>query len=166
LKNACCFTGHRPDRLPWREQERDPQCLALKLQISRALERAWEAGCRHFICGMARGADLYFAEAVLALRQRRPEATLEAARPYEEQASAWPPAEQARYRAILDQCDLETVVQHQYDRGCMMRRNRYMVDHSARLIAVYDGTPKGGTFNTLAYAMKQGLEIDILEVSA
>ena len=69
---ACCFTGHRPARLPWGEQENDPRCLAMKLQISRALERAWGAGCRHFICGMARGCDLYFAESVLALRQRRP----------------------------------------------------------------------------------------------
>ena len=57
------------------------------------------------------------------------------------------------------------MVQHQYDRGCMMRRNRYMVNRSVRLIAVYDGTPKGGTFNTLAYAMRRGLETDILEVS-
>ena len=40
-----------------------------------------------------------------------------------------------------------------------------MVDRSVRLIAVYDGAPKGGTFNTLAYAMRQGLKIDILEVS-
>ena len=162
---ACCFTGHRPARLPWGEQENDPRCLAMKLQISRALERAWGAGCRHFICGMARGCDLYFAEAVLALRQRRPEAILEAARPYEGQADGWLPQEQKRYRAILEQCNFETVVQHRYDRGCMMRRNRYMVDRSVRLIAVYDGAPKGGTFNTLAYAMRQGLKIDILEVS-
>ena len=75
------------------------------------------------------------------------------------------PQEQKRYRAILEQCNFETVVQHRYDRGCMMRRNRYMVDRSVRLIAVYDGAPKGGTFNTLAYAMRQGLKIDILEVS-
>lgn len=162
---ACCFTGHRPARLPWGERENDPRCLAMKLQIRRALERAWEAGCRHFISGMARGCDLYFAEAVLALRQRHPEAVLEAARPYEGQAEGWLPQERARYQAILDQCDFETMVQHQYDRGCMMRRNRYMVDRSVRLIAVYDGTPKGGTFNTLAYALRRGLETDILEVS-
>ena len=45
-----------------------------------------------------------------------------------------------------------------------MRRNRYMVDRSCRIIAVYNGIPKGGTFSTLAYAMKQGLNTDIIRL--
>ena len=36
----------------------------------------------------------------------------------------------------------------------MQRRNRYMVDHSALMIAVYDGTA-GGTRRTLEYALRQ-----------
>ena len=163
-ETTCCFTGHRPDKLPWGTDESGQACLALKARIGRALERAYEAGFRHFVCGMARGADLYFAEAVLALRDRYPEVTFEAARPCTTQADAWPEAEQRRYEAILDQCNYETLVQHTYDRGCMMRRNRYMVDRAARIIAVYDGVPKGGTAQTLAYAMRQGLETDILTI--
>ena len=73
-------------------------------------------------------------------------------------------ADRRRYQAILDQCDLETLVQHHYDRGCMMRRNRYMVDRSSRIIAVYDGVPKGGTAQTLAYAMRRGLKTEILSL--
>ena len=46
----------------------------------------------------------------------------------------------------------------------MNRRNRYMVDRACRIIAVYDGEPRGGTAQTLAYAMRQGLELDILEI--
>ena len=38
-----------------------------------------------------------------------------------------------------------------------------MVDRSALLIAVYDGTPQGGTLNTLAYAMRRGVETFLLE---
>ena len=34
----------------------------------------------------------------------------------------------------------------------MQRRNRYMVDHSSLLIAVYDGQ-SGGTRSTLEYAI-------------
>ena len=56
------------------------------------------------------------------------------------------------------------MVQHHYTKGCMLRRNRYMVDRSSLLIAVYDGTPKGGTMNTLAYALRQGVETIILDV--
>ena len=46
----------------------------------------------------------------------------------------------------------------------MARRNRYMVDRSSLLIAVYDGQPHGGTLNTLTYAMGHGVETVILDV--
>ena len=161
---TCCFTGHRPDKLPWGTDESDPRYLAAKEALVNALERAYKAGYRHFICGMARGADLYFAEAVVALRGRFADITLEGARPCETQADAWPEEERQRYYKILDQCDYETLVQHHYDRGCMMRRNRYMVDRASRIIAVYDGVPKGGTAQTLAYALRKGLETDIISI--
>ena len=163
-EKTCCFTGHRPDKLPWGEDESDPRCLRLKRAVAQAAEDAYVAGVRHFISGMARGCDLYFAEAVLALRQRCPEVTLECVRPCESQADSWPAEERLRYQGILDRCDYETLVQHHYDRFCMMRRNRYMVDRSARIIAVYNGVPKGGTAQTLLYAMKRGLETDVLEL--
>ena len=57
-ESACCFTGHRPDKLPWGTDERDLRCLALKVALAAALDRAYEAGIRHFLCGMARGCDL------------------------------------------------------------------------------------------------------------
>ena len=37
---ACCFTGHRPGKLPWRYDEEDPRCLALKRRIADAVEAA------------------------------------------------------------------------------------------------------------------------------
>ena len=161
---SCSFTGHRPEKLPWGEDERDPRCLDLKRRLEEAVEEAYEAGCRHFLCGMARGADFYFCEAVLALREGHPEVTLEAVSPCEEQAARWSERDRDRYFALVAACDGETMVQRRYDRGCMLRRNRYLVDHAARLIAVYDGM-LGGTMYTISYAMKQGLALNILYVS-
>ena len=69
-EKTCCFTGHRPDKLPWGEEESDPRCLRLKEAVARAVEDAYVSGIRRFITGMARGVDLYCAEAVLALRVR------------------------------------------------------------------------------------------------
>ena len=66
---SCCFSGHRPAKLPWGEDEDDPRCRALKARLRDALDAAYEAGYRHFICGMAQGCDLYFCELALALRQ-------------------------------------------------------------------------------------------------
>ena len=163
-KTSCCFTGHRPDKLPWGEDEGDPRCGRLKRGLAQAVEDAYVSGLRHFISGMARGCDLYFAEAVLDLRERLPGITLECARPCESQADRWPREERGRYQAILERCNYETLVQRHYDRFCMMRRNRYMADRSSRLLAVYNGVPKGGTYQTLLYAMSHGLDIHILEL--
>ena len=115
-----------------------------------------------FVLSLPEGEAAEFAQAVLELRKRHPDVTLEGVRPYEKQADSWSPADRKRYWAILDQCDYETLVQHHYDRFCMMRRNRYMVDRSARIIALYNGQPKGGTAQTLAYALGKKLETEIL----
>jgi len=163
-ETTCCFTGHRPDKLPWGSREEDPRCEALKVRIAQAVQRAYQDGFRHFICGMARGCDLYFCQAVLELRDVRPDVTVEGAIPCETQTSGWPEEERLLRDALVDRCDYETMVQHQYTRGCMMRRNRYMVDRSSRIIAVYNGLPKGGTASTLLYAMRQGLSTDIIEL--
>ena len=67
-QESCCFTGHRPAKLPWGYNERDPRCVRLKERIADAVLLAYQEGYRHFLCGMAQGCDLYFCEAVLALR--------------------------------------------------------------------------------------------------
>lgn len=161
---TCCFTGHRPDKLPWGVNEGDPRCIQLKYAMADAVRQAYDDGYRHFISGMARGCDLYFAQEVLELRSQFPDVTIEAARPYEKQCSGWPEEEQERYYAILEQCDYESLVQQHYDKGCLLRRNRFMVDKSSLLIAAYDGEPKGGTASTVLYALRKKLRIEILQI--
>ncbi len=151
---TCCFTGHRPEKLPWGDDETDPRCAALKRKLYDAVESAFDEGMRHFICGMARGCDFYFAEAVIELRQKKGDIRLEAAVPCPTQADNWSEADRSRWRSLLALCNLETMVQDRYTKGCMLRRNRYMVDHSSLVIAVYDGTA-GGTRRTLEYALRQ-----------
>ena len=155
---SCCFTGHRPEKLPWRYREADLRCLSLKRRIADAAEAAYQEGYRHFLCGMALGCDLYFCEAVLALRERLPGVTVEAAIPCPFQDAGWPPDQRARYRRLIGACDFETLVSAAYTSSCMQRRDRYMVDHASLLIAAFDGTP-GGTRYTVAYAMSRGVPV-------
>ena len=124
-ETTCCFTGHRPEKLPWREDEGDPRCLELKARLAGAVEAAYEKG--------------------------------------EEQAARWRERDRERWFSLVERCDNETMLQHHYDRGCMLRRNRYLVDHSAMLIAVYDGM-LGGTMYTISYAMKRGLDVVTLDI--
>ena len=158
---ACAVTGHRPEKLPWKYDERDPRCVELKRRVEDAVRAVYEAGVRHYICGMAKGCDMCFAEAVITLRDERPDVTLEAAVPCETQSAAWTPAERERYYYILHQCDKQTLISRAYTPECMLRRNRYMVDSSRVLIAACEegGPARGGTAQTLHYAQAQGLRI-------
>ncbi len=97
-------------------------------------------------------------ETVLRLRDERPDVTLEAALPCEDQAARWSEGQRSRYFRLVGQCDVETFVGRKYTPECMMRRNMYMVDHAARLIAVYDGR-FGGTMHTWGTLKKQRIEI-------
>lgn len=160
---TCAFTGHRPGSLPWREDENDPRCLALKKRLDQAVERAYHKGFRHFICGMAKGADAYFCEAVIRLRAVHGDVRLEAAVPFPGQSDRWSRADRERYQRLLSQCDFETLIQQAHSPGCMHRRNRYMVDHAGLVIAVFNGQPQGsGTLATLNYAILQGAQTDII----
>ena len=85
-EQTCCFTGHRSSKLPWHTNEGDIRCVELKRKLREALREEYEGGIRHFICGMASGSDMYFAEAVLSLGERHEDAVLEAAIPCPEQA--------------------------------------------------------------------------------
>jgi len=160
--NSCCFSGYRPEKLPWGTDEGHPGCSALKDKIISSSERLYLSGIRHFICGMARGSDAYFCEAVLVLRAKYPDISVEAAIPYEEQAAKWRPDDRDRYFELINQCDCVTYVSKDYSKSCMLRRNRYMVNKSSVLLTVFDGKP-GGTSYTIKYASRKGLEIIVIE---
>lgn len=67
-----------------------------------------------------------------------------------------------RYSSILEQADEVVYVNREYREGCMLERNRYMVDHSSVLLAVYNGEWRGGTAMTVRYAKKMGRRVIIL----
>lgn len=84
-----------------------------------------------------------------------------AAIPYEGQANKWSVEYRERYFDILAQADQEVIMQEHYTKSCMHERNRFIVDNSAYMIAVFNGD-KGGTANTLHYAESKGLNIVII----
>lgn len=162
-EQTCCFSGHRPAKLPWGGNEADERCLALKCALAAHLEALYAEGYRHFICGMALGCDMYFAEAVTALREVHGDVTLEAAIPCGTQPDRWNRAQRERYNALLNACSKVTVLQIRYSPECMMQRNRYMVDRSSTLLCCYNGRP-GGTMRTILYAERSGIGVEIIDI--
>ncbi len=117
----------------------------------------------NFIAGMALGADLDFAEIVLKLQHKYP-VTLECAIPCPSQTYKWNEKDILRYEKIKKQADKVTLVSKCYTPECMLKRNRYMVDKSELIIAVFNGIQKGGTWYTINYAKKENKHIEIIEL--
>lgn len=140
-----CFTGHR--MIPRAET------VALEARLDLLLAALYARGFRDFISGAARGFDLLTAEAVIRLRSEHPDVHLLMALPCITQTQLWPEHECRRYEQILYNADDIIVLSEQYYDGCMLARNRYMVDHSAMCIC-YLTHNRGGTIYTVSYAMK------------
>lgn len=149
------FTGHRPEKLPWGTDETDERCAALKIQIRRAVE---QSGADTFVCGMARGCDFYFAEAVLESRRSGQKIRLEAYLPCPSQPNHWSAGDRRRYETLLKECDAVYMVEQSYSKGCMLRRNRAMIDRADSLLTVWDGS-SGGTQAAVRYAGHRGIPV-------
>ena len=100
-----------------------------------------------FYCGMALGFDMMAAEVVLSLKDKFPDIQLIAVVPFSGQSNRWTSSEQERYHRILAKTDKVVTLSENYFRGCLFRRNDYMLSHSCGVIAYYDAS-QGGTFYT------------------
>jgi len=158
-ETTVCFTGHRPQTITYLWDETSQQSLELKSKIKKAIIHLIEnKDVKHFISGMALGVDMIAAEIVLELKDEYPEITLECAIPCETQASKWSEKYRYRYFKIVEMSDKETLLQTHYTADCMHKRNRYMVDNSDYVIAVWDGSPSG-TGKTVVYAKENNKTI-------
>lgn len=163
FEKSCAFTGHRPQKLPWGYDETDAGCVKLKEALAAKIAELADAGTTDFLSGMAEGADTWAALAVLALREKNPALKLHCVLPCKGQADRWTASARALYFSILKRADTVTYVSEDYRRDCMLERNRYLVNHAARLLAVYNGERRGGTAMTVRYAQKMGREILIID---
>ena len=150
-----CFTGHRPEKLT-----RDEKSVMKDLE--KEIRKAIAEGLNVFITGMARGVDIWAAQIVLKLRDEGCNVRLICACPYEGFERSWSQEWQKAYREILTVADFVKYVCNGYGPACFQIRNEWMVNHSARVIAVYNGE-NGGTKNTMDYAMKVGVPVVRIE---
>jgi len=136
--------------------------VRLKQALDAEIQRLTEAGYTGFLSGMAEGTDTWAALSVLALREKRPGIKLHCVLPCEGQDAGWSETARRLYRSILERADHVTYVNREYHKGCMLERNRYLVEHASCLLAVYNGERRGGTAATVRYARKLGREIVLI----
>lgn len=145
-RKTCCVTGHRDIS----EQKKETITRLLRQEILKAIAD----GYTHFISGFATGADLLFADIVVQLKAVYP-ITLEAAIPYPGRMKT----PDKTFQRLIRYCDTVKIHSDCYFKGCYARRNRYMVDQSHRILAVYDGRTTGGTAATMRYAADKEVRV-------
>lgn len=149
--NACCFTGHRiipPDKAD-----------SLRERLKSEIERIYtENGITVFYAGGAIGFDALASEAVIECRTAHPDIRLIVVIPHKEQAKRWSAEETAQHDYIKSSANEVICLAEHYYRGCMQRRNRYMVDHSGVCVC-YLARETGGTAYTVNYARRCDLRV-------
>jgi uncharacterized phage-like protein YoqJ len=141
-------TGHRPRRLGGYGYK----AVFNLLKFTRnALERYQPDVV---ISGMAIGYDAALARAAIILN-----IPLWAYIPCIRQDERWPEHEKVRYHALLNKA--AKVVQitnttYNANPSCMQLRNVQMVNDADKILALWNGEPKGGTYNCVKYAEKVG----------
>ena len=162
-KNTAAFSGHRPHKFPWKDNEDDPRCITLKKTLTEQITALAEAGVTDYYSGGADGVDCWASQIVLALREKNSMLKLHCVLPHKGQEDMWSSSAQERYHSILKQADTVEYVSRTYYNGCMIDRNHRLVDSAGLLLAVYSGGRRSGTGATINYARKMGREIIVID---
>ncbi len=149
--HRCCFSGHRPEKLAVPEEE-------VRQWLAEQIDLAIAAGYTTFITGCGMGVDIWAGQIVLRKKTENPALRLIAATPWPGFPAKWNTQWQTWYRELLKEADLVVPISRQYRAGIFRERNEWMVNHSSRLIALYNGAP-GGTRDTIDYALSRGIEV-------
>ena len=148
---ACCFTGHRPERLGLPEEK------VIKW-LEEQIDKAIADGYTDFISGAQRGVDIWAAEIVLKKKSEGKNVRLICAAPWDGVEDRWEQSWKNRYFQMMKNADELYYISKTPGRKAFFERNHWMVDRSSMLIAVYTGAP-GGTKETMDYAESKGLEV-------
>jgi uncharacterized phage-like protein YoqJ len=144
-----CFTGHR---------QIDPaHMMALPALLKAEIAKQAEAGAVCFRAGGAIGFDTLASLCVIEQKKQFPHIKLELILPCRDQDAAWSEADRRAYRFVLAEADSVTYLYDSYREGCMLERDRRLVQGSDVCIAFLTKS-KGGTAYTAADALKSGLE--------
>ena len=151
---TCCFTGHRPEKCKGPES-------SIKSQLAVEIDKTIKDGYDTFISGMALGVDIWAAEEVIKKQQEGQMLKLICVVPFEGFEKNRTKEEIDKYQRIISCADNMVIISPRYKRWCFHARDEWMVDHSSRVIAVFNGTP-GGTESTILYAREKAYVADII----
>ncbi len=134
------------------------------MRLEQEIKRAIDDGFTTYITGMAKGVDIVAGEIVLRLREQDDRLKLICALPYPDFGLHWGGGWTERFRHVLSAADLTRCICSRFSYAAYQERNKWLVDHSSLVIAVFNGK-KGGTKNTLDYARGKNIPCIIIDES-
>lgn len=162
-EHTACFTGHRPDNIPFIGDE--VKVRILKSMLHASILRAIDDGYTTFITGMAVGVDLWAGHMVGLLKKDRPELGLKLIgfSPYKGSEKGLVGQNLYDYGTVRDECDEYIQISEHYYKGCFQARNVAMVNFSSLIIGAV-ASYSSGTGNTIRAAKGQNLKMDIIDL--
>lgn len=157
VQKSCALIGDPHFLLPFEPDRRDSGSTLRTIAL-REIEKVVLTGHHRFLCGFTAGVDLLLAETVLELRGKYPSIMLESVMAYENEAAKWPEPIREQYYDLLEYCDAERLLQTRFSMDCLIRRNRYLVDHADILLTVTEGL-LGNPLQAIHYAALQGKSV-------
>ena len=153
LQKIACFTGHREIYKEDRE--------TIKQKLTDAIIRLINDGYTEFRAGGALGFDMLAESCVLELKKEYPQISLVIYAPCLDQSKYFSEREKKEYMRLIEAADKRLCLSKTYYEGCMLDRNRAMVDGCNVCIA-YKRKNTGGTAYTVRYA--KGQDVTIIEI--
>lgn len=149
---SAALTGHRPERLGYAKDTYSTESWGrmidwLKLKIQ-------ENNITDVYCGMANGCDIAYGIAALELKDEDYSVKLHCILPCKNYnaSNVW-------YKMLKEGADEWIELVEEFYKGCDDVRDQYMVDHSDKLFAIWDGHKSGGVWSTIRKAQKKDIEI-------
>jgi len=139
--------------------ERSAAVLDIKKRIEATLESFIWQGYRHFITSATQGVELWAAEAVLKLKDSYPGIALEIVVPYDKHSAKWIEELQERYGRVIAQADIVTTIHHDYTKGVIFSRNKYLLDMCHVLIGAFIPDQGSATEQLIRRAKWNGKQI-------
>lgn len=149
-KNCCCFTGHRIISSKHKD--------VLPKNLSKHILQMIDMGIYNFMTGGALGFDTLAAKAILKERENNPDIRLILALPCRNQTKGWRQSQINEYEEILQSANEVIFLSDEYYDGCLLNRNRFMIDNSSHCI-FYMTSMRGGTAYTIKYANQNNINL-------
>lgn len=156
VNQTCCFTGHR--------NLTESKIPMLKKKLREEVINLINQRVVYFEAGGALGFDTLAVQTVLGLKMDFAQIKLILIIPCGNQSERWSLENKQIYEDIKNKADKVVYMSKKHEKGCMLKRNRHMVENSRFVVAAWDGRKKGGTYYTINYAERLNRKVILLDL--